>query len=426
MKAKISCVISCPCDTYSGYGRRALDFVKQLLIIRPDWDIRILSQRWGDTRMGFLQDSGEWEILSRTIPQITEKPDIWIQITVPNEFQPVGRFNVGVTAAIETNLCDVSWIEGCNRMDLVLASSEHGKHSLVDPEYTNNQTGQKLRVTTPVEVLFEGIDTDTYFKKTPAVKAEPLKDLKNAWNFLCVGHWLQGAFGEDRKNIGYTIKVFLETFKDQKQAPGLILKTSSATTSWMDQEVIINKISDIVSSVQYQQSLPNIYLLHGDLTDEEMNDVYNDPRVKAMVSFTKGEGYGRPLAEFALTGKPILVSGWSGHRDFLNEKMTAMVGGTLEKVHPSAVQPHMILAEASWFKPNDNQAVAGYREVYGNYDYWNKQAEKQARTLRVTKSIGAMGDELDTILDSALKDFPTEVELALPEALRKVENEAER
>lgn len=369
--------------------------------------------------MGYLQDAEEWEIISRIIPSVSSKPDVWIQITVPNEFQPVGRFNIGMTAAIETNLCDVSWIEGCNRMDLVLTSSEHGKHSLIDSEYTNNRTGEKLKVQVPVDVLFEGIDTDVYFKKVTPTKCTALKDIKNSWNYLCVGHWLQGNLGEDRKNIGYTIKMFLETFKDQKQAPGLILKTSSATTSWMDQEAILNKIYDIVASVQYQQSLPNIYLLHGDLTDQEINDLYNDPRVKAMVSFTKGEGYGRPLAEFALTGKPILVSGWSGHRDFLNEKMTAMVGGTLQKVHPSAVQPHMILAEASWFKPDDNQVVSGYREVFNNYDFWCKQAEKQAKNLRVLKSIGAMGDELDTILEKALRDLPTEVELAIPAELRK-------
>lgn len=417
MKNKITCVVSCPCDTYSGYGRRALDFVKQLIKVKPDWDIKILSQRWGDTRMGYLQDNEEWEIISRVVPGVQNKPDVWIQITVPNEFQAIGRFNIGMTAAIETNLCDVSWIQGCNRMDLVLASSEHGKSTLVGTKYTNNQTGEELTTTKPVEVLFEGIDTNIYYKEANPKKSPVLKDLKNAWNYLLVGHWLQGDYGEDRKNISYTIRMFLEAFKDMKQAPGLIVKTSHATTSFMDQEDIINRIADIRNMVAHKESLPNIYLLHGDLTDEELNGVYNDPRVKAMVSFTRGEGYGRPLAEFATIGKPILVSGWSGHRDFLDEKHTAMVGGTLEKVHPSAVQPHMILAEASWFKPNDNQVLAGYREVYTNYDAWLKKAEKQAKNLRILKSIDAMGEEIEDILDNNLPDFPTEVELNLPKEL---------
>lgn len=420
---KISCVVSCPCDTYSGYGRRALDFVKELINKKPDWDVKILSQRWGDTRRGYLQDHEEWEIISKIIPEMTERPDVWIQITVPNEFTPAGKFNIGVTAAIETTLCDPSWIEGCNRMNLVLVSSKHGKKSLVESVYTNNQTGQVLKVTTPVEVLFEGIDSNTYFRKETPEKTDILKGLKTDWNFLCIGHWMQGIFGEDRKNIGYTLKAFLESFKDLQYPPGLVLKTSQAVASYPDQEVIVSRIYEILESVKYQNTLPEVYLLHGDLTDKEINDIYNDPRIKAMVSFTKGEGYGRPLAEFASIGKPILVSGWSGHLDFLDSENTAMVGGTLEKLHPSAVVPHMLLAEASWFKPNDDQAVAGYRELFKNYDFWLKKAKKQAKQLCFMKNLGAMGEELESILDQYLPEFPEEIELKLvPELAQLTEN----
>lgn len=415
---KLLCAISCPCDTYSGYGRRSLDIVKEILRIRPDWDVQILSQRWGDTRQGFLADQGEWEVLSHITHGLSRKPDIWIQITVPNEFQAVGRYNIGITAAMETTLCDASWVEGCNRMNLVLVSSEHGKNSLVNSVYENNQTHQKLQITVPIKVLFEGIDNTIYFKEDEPKKSPILADLKNSWNFLCMGHWMQGAFGEDRKNIGYTIKAFLETFKDQDKAPGLILKTSQAVASAMDQEVILNRICDIRDTVSYKKKLPSIYLLHGDISDAELNGIYNDPRVKAMVSFTKGEGYGRPLAEFASIGKPVIASGWSGHRDFLSETSTLFVGGTLEKVHPSAVQPHMILAEASWFKPNDTQVVAAFREAYNNYDLWCKKAAIQGRNLSVTKNLAAMGDLLDTIFEENLPDFPEEVGVVLPEGFK--------
>ena len=56
-----------------------------------------------------------------------------------------------------------------------------------------------------------------------------------------------------------------------------------------------------------------------ELISEELNELYNHPKVKAMVSTTKGEGFGRPLLEFSLTGKPIMASGWSGHLDFLHK-----------------------------------------------------------------------------------------------------------
>lgn len=407
-------VISAPVDTYSGYGGRSRDVIKALLKQYPSWDIQILSQRWGDTRQGYLEDHNEYELLSHITYSVASQPDIWIQITVPNEFQPVGKFNIGMTAAIETNLCDLSWIEGCNRMDLIITSSEHGKKSLVETIYTDNRTGRVMKVEKPVEVLFEGIDLSKFHKLT-GIKNSILKEVKNPWNFLCVGHWMQGNFGEDRKNIAYTIKVFLETFKDKDPAPGLILKISQGITSIYDREELLNRIYAIQESVNYIKSLPDIYLLHGDLTDTEINELYNDPKVKCLVSFTKGEGYGRPLAEFATTGKPILCSGWSGQLDFLNKDYTMLVGGTLEKVHSSAVIPHMILAEASWFRPNDDHVISGLKDAYAHWTVWKTKAEKQRAFINSNFNLDKMQEKLSMIFQNYLPEFPEEMELNLPE-----------
>ena len=123
---KINVTVSAPVDTYSGYGARSRDIVRSLLKTNK-YNIQILSQRWGNTRFGYLEDHNEDEIASLIIPKLAQKPDVWFQITVPNEFQPVGKYNIGITAGIETNTCDPSWIEGCNRMNLVLTSSKHSK-----------------------------------------------------------------------------------------------------------------------------------------------------------------------------------------------------------------------------------------------------------------------------------------------------------
>src|SRR5574344_541348 len=162
MSKKIKCVISCPLDTYSGYGKRSYDFIRQLIKVKSDWDIKILSQRWGNCRMGFLKDHGEQDLINRIIPQLTEQPDIWIQITVPNEFQATGKYNIGITAAMETTLCDPSWVQGCNRMNLILVSSTHSKQSLLNSVYRNDNTRETLEIKVPVEVLFEGVDLDTF------------------------------------------------------------------------------------------------------------------------------------------------------------------------------------------------------------------------------------------------------------------------
>ena len=55
-------VISSPFDTYSGYGARSRDIIRS--IIQSDqYQVELLSQRWGDTSWGFCQDHPEWKFL---------------------------------------------------------------------------------------------------------------------------------------------------------------------------------------------------------------------------------------------------------------------------------------------------------------------------------------------------------------------------
>ena len=207
--SKASCVISCPIDTYSGYGARSRDLVKAIIKAKPDWDVKILSQRWGNTRFGYLQDHNESDLRARIVPNLTAQPDVWMQISVPNEFQKVGKYNIGVTAGIETTICAAEWIQGCNNMDIILTSSEHSKGVFEQTIYTieDNKTKQKqeLKLTTPVEVVFEGVDLTKYQGKDVTSVNLPIPE---SFCYLVVGHWMKGDFGHDRKNIGYTIKAF--------------------------------------------------------------------------------------------------------------------------------------------------------------------------------------------------------------------------
>ena len=253
---KNSFVISAPVDTYSGYGARSRDFIKAL-IESDKYQIHIISQRWGQTRKGFLSDHPEWEFMKEyLIPGLKAKPDIWCQITVPNEFQPVGVYNIGLTAGIETTACAPQWIEGCNRMDLILTSSNHSKHVFENTKYQvkNDQTGQEvqLELKTPVEVLFEGANLDVYKN----IKEFTNKELYNHINsipekfaYLFVGHWLQGDLGHDRKNVGLLIKAFYEVWKGKSNAPALILKTSCGKGSHMDRREIMKRIHSIKTQI---------------------------------------------------------------------------------------------------------------------------------------------------------------------------------
>ena len=229
-------------------------------------------------------------------------------------------------------------LEGMNRMDKVLISSNFGKEVTIKSVFDkkDSKTDQmlsQLKMEKPIEVLFEGIDLEVYDNKAPSEERinSIMKDVKESFCFLFVGHWLKGDFSQDRKNIGGMVKTFLEAFKNKKNPPALILKTNRGNSSLMDR-VQTKKIQQIKDAIGGR--LPNIYILNSDLTDWEVNALYNHPKVKAHISFTRGEGFGRPLLEATISGKPMVVSAWSGQVDFLNPEMVTLIGGSLQNVHP--------------------------------------------------------------------------------------------
>jgi len=410
--------ISSPFDTYSGYGARSRDLIKAI-IETGKYDVKLLSQRWGITSFGFCEDNPEWTFLLDYVydqPQLQEQPDIWMQITVPNEFQPVGKYNIGITAGIETTLAHGSWIEGINRMDLTLVSSNHAKQTFLNSQFeSRNAQGQSLgqvKVEKPIEVLFEGADITTYFPDNKPCLID--FNIKEDFAYLFVGHWLQGEMGEDRKNVGLLVKAFYETFKNQKSKPALILKTSGAVSSYMDRNAILDKITSIKSTVN-SIDLPNIYLLHGEFSNEEMNSLYNHSKVKAMISLTKGEGFGRPLLEFSLTKKPIIVSNWSGHMDFLNPEFVCAIGGQLTNIHASAVVKDLIMPESQWFSPDHGQIGYYLKDVHKNYKKYIDGAKRQAYRSKTEFSWDKMKEKLDNILSNNLPSLPKKAELKLPD-----------
>ena len=413
--------ISCPLETMSGYGARSRDIVRAILK-HDKYDVKVLSQRWGNTAYNALDlNNPDDKILYDLIwkeQHLPKQPDIWIQITVPNEFQPVGKFNIGITAGIETTICDPSWIEGLNKMNLNLVSSNHAKKTFEESAFEKkdpktNQILGVVKLEKPVEVLFEGADLNKYFA-IPDTELEEtdlvlsLDEINEKFCFLFVGHWLQGQIGEDRKNVGYMIKAFLETFKNKKVKPALILKTSSANNSILDRDEVLKKIDAIKNTVK--GDLPNIYLLHGDLDDKDMNDLYNHDKVKTMISFTKGEGFGRPLLEFSLVKKPIIASNWSGHLDFLSPEFNTLVGGGLTNVHPSAAVKNMILEEAQWFTPTDASVADALENNFKDYNKYAELAKRQTHYAKTNFSFDKMAEALDVILDRV----PRQVEIKLP------------
>ena len=381
------------------------------------YDIKIIPLRWGSTPQNQVDPStefGKW-MLERVIGEIGDKPDVFFQVSVANEFEPKGNYNIGVTAGVETTIAPKDFIDGMNKMDLILVPSQFTKQVMAGTVYQHQDQNTKqvvgeTRLTKPCEVLFEGVDVDVFLK--PSGK-DVLENVKEDFNFLIVGHWLKGDLGQDRKDIGMAIKTFATVFQylPKDKRPGLIVKTSHAGFSVIDREGTREKLEGVLKS--FGDKCPSVYLLHGDMEETDMSNLYHHPKVKAMISFTKGEGYGRPMAEFTLTGKPIIASGWSGQMDFLPPDNAVLLEGNLTPVHESAAD-QFCMKEAQWFTANYSNAANKIYDVYKNYNtYLQKSAGLKENTLK-NFTLDKMNEKFEQILNTYVKEQPKLVPFNMP------------
>ena len=424
-------LVTGPPATRSGYGAHTRDLI-WALIGMDRFDIHINSLRWGNTPMNALniQNPKDKLIIDRLLKEnsLPRQPDVHIQVSVPNEFTPIGKYNIGVTAGIENTAPKPEWVDGLNRMDLNIAVSEFVKDVFSGVVYDQvDDKGQSVgivKMNKPMEVLFEGADLSIY-KKTKEFSKELVDEMKSIpekFVFLYTGHWLQGDLGQDRKDTGMLVKTFLETFKNKKRKPALLLKTSGSSFSIIDRNEILKKIEDIKALVS--GDLPNIYILHGDLLDEEMNELYNHPKVKAHITFTHGEGFGRPLLEACFSEKPIIAPNWSGQVDFLNKSNAVLLPGILTDVHKSAIPKEMLQENSQWFTVNYQYASKVMIDVFKNYKKYTLNAKKLAIVNKGKFSLAAMNKKFENILNKYLPKFeqqPQAVNLKLPK-LKKVGN----
>ena len=427
------CIIQSPLATRSGYGDFARDIARHIIEL-DRYDVKLVSLPWGVTPMNALDPVKDIELIKRIVPipmQLTRQPELFIQISVPNEFQPLAKYNIGITAGIESTAVSLPWIQGCNRMNVIWTISNHSKkvfdETVIEEKAPNGQVIRTHKVTVPVEVLHNCVHTDIFRKlnqeEIPTNIKQTLSEIKERFCFLFVGHWLKGNMGEDRKNVGMLVKVFCETFKNTQSVnrPALILKTSGAGFSILEREEILNKITSIKNTVG--EHCPNVYLLSGELTEEEMNGLYNHPKVKAHVTFTKGEGFGRPLLEACFSQKPIIAPAWSGQLDFLVPELSILLPGELKQMDPSSVWQDVHIPESYWFNVDLNKAAGALMTVFKRYDQFILPAKSLAKINKEKFNYEVIKNKTAELLDKYVPATATEIPIKLP-TLKKIKVEA--
>ena len=422
---KPTCILQSPLFTRSGYGDWSMAVAKSLLRYNK-FELKIVPTRWGGcpskSDVSELNSDEEKTLFNSILRQPLQKqPELLIQISIPNEFQTPAKFNIGMTAGIETTLPPGEWIEGLNRMNVNFVLSKFTKDGFSNVNLVKqhpNGTKEDIRSTKPMEVVNWGADTLIYKKTSIGVESvdKALSEVTEDFNFLFVGQWTHNnGLYNDRKDIGMLVKTFLETFKGAKNTPGLILKTNGVNHSRIDKHECLGRINKIKSEVG--GDLPNVYLLHGELTDVEMNALFNHEKVKVHISFTHGEGYGHPLLLASLSGKPIMAPAWSGHLDFLEADTANFLYGDIKQISPGSAN-QWLRGDSSWFYVNYEKAKSKMAGIIENYDKLLVKAEK----LRVKNSdkfdIRSVDKQLHSMLDKYVPVFAVEQKLILPKLKR--------
>ena len=367
---KKSILVVAPALSASGYGEHARLVLRSLKAHEEHFEIFFKNINWGQT--GFtidVEEEREWleELIIKTQSYEAHggNYDISVQVTIPNEWNRLAPVNIGVTAGIETTKIAPQWIEKSAIMDKIIVPSEHAKYGFENTIYNaiNNATGEQvlLKNTTEVQVVHYPVKD---------ISPEPLElELSTDFNFLLVAQW--GV----RKNLENTVKWFIEEFKDEEV--GLVIKANIRKNCLRDRRFCINKLKGLLS--KYEDRKCKIYLIHGNLTEGEMFGLYNDERIKAIVSATHGEGYGLPLFEAAYNGLPVVAPNWSGHVDFLyapkkdkkgkikSKPHFTKVDYELKPIQKEAVWDGVLVPDGKWCYPKEISFRGAIRQVYKNY-----------------------------------------------------------
>ena len=214
------------------------------------------------------------------------------------------------------------------------------------------------------------------------------------------------------------IKSFLKAFSNIPNAPALVLKTNGANFSVLDRHHTKKKIQEVKDMFK-GVDLPNIYLIHGDFTIEEMSTLYNHPKIGAFITCTHGEGFGRPMLEASCCDLPVIASKWSGHMDFLTDSESMLIDGFVKEVPKSAIWKPIVIEPSKWFVVNEADVVRKIRTFHKKRKLIQKKASRLGKRNRREFSLKAMATEFNKIMDELLKGIPQQVGLKLPK-LKKV------
>jgi glycosyltransferase involved in cell wall biosynthesis len=394
MSNPLKVLVRGPTLTSSGYGVHARQIARWIIDREKDWNLKVTFQvlPWGTTPWlvdANLEDGLIQKIIDRTTPE-TDKFDVSIQIQLPNEWDTrLAKYNIGITAAIETDKCNPEWVRNCNQMDAVVFPSEHARKSITNVG----------KINVPSFVMPEAYGNS--YVKDPESLPDLQLNIDTKFNFLIVGQISGMSPDTDRKNILNTLKWTFEAFENDPDV-GLIIKTNIGRHSKIDQHNTLNILSQVVKEVR-KSPFPKLHFIHGMMSEDEMASLYRLPSVKALIAPTRGEGFGLPILEAAVCGIPVIATNWSGHTEFLSQGKSIQLDYDLIEVPPQKIDGRIFVQGSRWARTSEADFKKKIKKFKDNSSIPRDWARDLQKSLIESHSQKAIESKYDQVFEKVFK-----------------------
>lgn len=297
-----------PVDLSSGWG----NVTKNLIKFSTEYKIALF---------GKLYNVSDKSVLASHIREIKqEATTIWHDQPKEEWLKSPFKKNLAIVP-FETTRIPASWVERINHFD-----------GLMVPCHQNAEAFKDSGVKVPIEVIHWGIDPELFY---------PLQ--RNESEVFTFG--TMGALSM-RKGTDVLVKAFQQAFPNEKDVK-MICKTSGYAYHFMvkDPRIEVN------------------------MTPVSHNDLINDffKKIDVFVFPTRGEGFGLPPLEAAASGVPVIVTNWSGPKDYFNDEM----GWSLEyRMVPAEDFTKGVYKEdcGEWAEPSLKDLIYKMRHCYEHRD----------------------------------------------------------
>ncbi len=366
-------ILRAPVLTQSGYGVHSRQIARWLMSL-PNVDLTIQALPWGITP--WLLDS-EDPLVGKMMSCCKEPQgpfDISFQVQLPNEWDSnIAAYNIGITAGVETDRCNPAWIQCCTKMDRVIVPSEHTKASF------------ERHCLMPMITVIPEAFPDAILECESGLE---LPQVKTRFNFLLFGQITGNNPENDRKNIFHTIRMMCDAFSNNPEV-GLIIKTNSGKATKIDRQITRTMLRQVTTQIKKGPG-PKIYFIHGHLNECDVASLYRSKKVNALVTLTRGEGFGLPILEAAASDLPVIATNWSAYLDFMNLGRFVPVDYDLIPIHPTRQDQNIFMPGSMWANAREDDFKRKIVKFYNKNVIPREWATELGKTIRSNYSFDAI------------------------------------